>query len=195
MKTKFISKLKAIKSLQNKFICLDVETYIKDSVLTVFCISIYDGKNTKSFFLTDYKNSEELIISALESILIRKYNGYNIYIHNMAKFDIIFLMKYLVKLGSLDPIIHNDRIISINLNYGKNNEYQIHFRDSYLILLASLMKLCKSFKTETQKTIFPYLFINENNLDYIGEVPDFKFFDNKITIEEYNKYKQKFNNN
>ena len=193
MKTKFISKLKQLKNFKNKFIAFDIETYVKDSILIVFCISIYDGENKKSFFLSDYKNPEDLIIAALKSIMIRKYNGYNIYIHNMAKFDIIFIMKYLVKVGSVNPIIHNGRIISINLNYGKNNDYQLHFRDSYLLLLNSLMKLCKSFRVETSKSVFPYLFVNENNLDYIGSVPDIKYFDNKISPIEYNKYKSNYN--
>ena len=191
MKSKFISKLSQIKNLNNKFITLDVETYIKDSILIVYCISIFDGKNISSYYLSDFKNSEELIISALNSILIRKYNGYNVYIHNLAKFDIIFLLKYLVKLGSVNPVIHNDRIISINFNCGKNNEYQIQFRDSYLLLLNSLAKLCKSFKVENPKSIFPYFFVNENNLNYIREVPDFRYFI-KISKNEYQNYKTKF---
>jgi len=58
--------------------------------------------------------------------MLRKYNGYNVYVHNLAKFDIIFLLKYLTKLGSVHPIIHNGRIICINLNYGKDNEYQFN---------------------------------------------------------------------
>jgi len=132
-------------------------------------------------------------MTALKSIMIRKYNKSNVYIHNMAKFDIIFLLKYLVKLGSVSPIIHNDRIISIDFNFGKNNKYQIQFKDSYLLLLSSLRKLCKSFKVENSKSIFPHLFVNKNNLDYIGEVPDFKFFDGKL--EDYDNYKSKFNGN
>jgi hypothetical protein len=193
MKTKFISKLSTTKNLKNNFITLDVETYIKDSILLVYCISIFDGINTKTFFLNDYKNHEDLIITALKAIMIRKYNRTNVYIHNLAKFDIIFLLKYLVKLGSVQPIIHNQRIICINFNFGKNGEYQLQFRDSYLILLNSLMKLCKSFRVENSKSLFPHSFVNENNLNYIGEVPDFKYF-NKITLAEYNKYKANFNN-
>jgi hypothetical protein len=192
MKNKFISKLKPLKKFDNKFITFDIETYIKDSVLHVFCISTYDGQNIKSFFLTDYKNQEELIITALKSILLRKYNGYNVYMHNLAKFDIIFLLKYLVTLGLVKPIIHNDRIISINLNYGLNNNYRLQFRDSYLILLSSLMKLCKSFKVETSKSVFPYLFVNENNLNYEGKIPDYRYFDNRISKLDYEKYRLKF---
>jgi hypothetical protein len=168
MKTKFISKISKSKNLTNNFITLDIETYIKDKILIPFCVSIYDGKNINNFYLTDYKNVDELIFTALNSIMIRKYNGYNIYMHNMAKFDIIFLFKYLLKLGLVHPVIHNNRIISIEFNYGKNNEYQIKFRDSLLLLLNSLSKLSKSFKVENGKSIFPYTFVNENNLNYVG---------------------------
>jgi hypothetical protein len=48
---------------------------------------------------------------------------------------------------------------------------------------------------ETQKSIFPFLFVNENNLDYIGDIPDFKYFGNKISKNEYQDYISKFNNN
>jgi DNA polymerase type B, organellar and viral len=134
IKTKFISKLKTTKNLKNNFITFDIETYIKDNILIPFCISIFDGKSKKSFILNDFKNPEELILTALKSIMIRKYNRSNVYIHNMAKFDIIFLLKYLVKLGTVNPIIHKDRIISINFNFGKNGEYQLQFKDSLNIL-------------------------------------------------------------
>jgi hypothetical protein len=195
IKSKFISKIPKSNKLINKFITLDIETYIKDNILIPFCISIYDGKRTSSYFLSDYKNPEDLIITALNSLLVRKYNGYNIYIHNMAKFDIIFLLKYLVKLGSVKPIIHNNRIISINLNFGKNLEYRIQFKDSYLILLASLAKLTKGFGVKTLKSIFPFLFVNKDNLNCIGSTPDFKYFGNKIKLADYNEYKNKFDNN
>jgi hypothetical protein len=194
-KSKFISKLSKSKNLINNFITLDIETYIKNNELIPYCISIYDGNRTNSYFITDFNNPADLIITALNSILVRKYNGYNIYIHNMAKFDIIFLFKYLVKLGNVDPVIHNGRMISININYGKDLAYKIQFKDSYLLLLDSLAKLTKGFKVNTQKSIFPFLFVNENNFNYIGPVPYFKYFGNKITLAEYNEYKNKFNNN
>jgi DNA polymerase type B, organellar and viral len=118
-----------------------------------------------------------MILDALQSIMIRKYNGYNVYMHNMAKFDIIFLFKYLLKLGVVQPRIHNDRLIFIEFNFGKNNEYQIKFKDSLLLLLRSLNTLSKSFKVDNGKTVFPIFFVNEDNLDYIGEVPNIKYFD------------------
>jgi hypothetical protein len=194
-KSKSISILEKSKNLINNFITLDIETFVQNNKLVPFCISIYDGKTAKSFFYTDFPNSEQMILTALKSILIRKYNGYNVYMHNMAKFDIIFLLKHLIKLSSVQPIIHNGRIISIYLNFGKDLKYSIQFKDSYLILISSLLKLTKGFRVDMIKSIFPFLFVNENNLDYIGNVPEIKYFGNKIELTDYNEYKSKFNKN
>jgi len=48
-KTKFISKLAQTKNLNNNFITLDIETYIKDGILIPYVISIYDGKMEFTF--------------------------------------------------------------------------------------------------------------------------------------------------
>jgi hypothetical protein len=194
IKTKFITKTAKINKLTNNFLTLDIETFIKDNILIPYCISIYDGKKINNFFISDYTNVDELIITALKSIMIRKYHGYNVYMHNMAKFDIIFLFKYLIKLGIVKPIIHNDRIITINFQFGENNEYKIKFRDSLLLLLQSLDTLSKSFNVNNSKSVFPIFFVNDNNLEYNGEVPDIKYF-NKINKKDYENYKSKFNNN
>jgi hypothetical protein len=61
-------------------------------------------------------------------------------------------------------------------------------------LLSSLIKLCKSFNVKNPKSIFPHLFVNENNLNYIGPVPDIKYF-NGISKEDYLKYCNQFDNN
>jgi DNA polymerase type B, organellar and viral len=160
--------------------------------LTPYCISIYDGKNINNFYLSDYDNVDNMILTALKSIMIRKYNGFNLYMHNMAKFDIIFLFKYLLKLGLVHPVIHNNRIISIDFNYGPNNKYQIKIRDSLLLLLNSLHKLCKSFSVENPKIIFPIFFVNESNLNYIGEIPDIKYFKD-IDLKSYKNYISNYN--
>ena len=77
------------------------------------------------------------------------------------------------------------------INYGKNNEYQIQFKDSYLILLKSLNELSQAFKVDNGKSVFPHKFINKNNFNYIGEVPDIKYFF-KINKIDYQNYKIKF---
>jgi len=56
-----------------------------------------------------------------------------------------FLLKYLIKIAHVQPVIHNGRIISLTINYGKIMKYQLEFKDSYLILLNSLSRLTKNF--------------------------------------------------
>lgn len=193
IKTKFITKKTKIKNIVNKFITLDIETFVSNNTLVPYLICFYDGKNIYSFGLWDYKNPEMMILDCLKSIFIRKYNGYSIYIHNMAKFDIIFLLKYLVKIVFVQPIIHNGRIISLTINFGENNKYKIEIKDSYLLLLASLAKLTTGFGVKNVKSIFPHFFVNENNLDYVGTAPDIKYF-TEVSKKDYNEYKSNFYN-
>jgi len=186
---KFITKLNLSNEIQNKFITFDIETYIKNGIHIPYCICWYDGENYYSYYLSDFNNSLDMIIQAIKDIMIKKYDNYKIYIHNLSNFDAIFLLKILAGMGFCKPIIHHDNIISIQFNF---NGYTVTFRDSQQILTASLRKLAKSFGVDTQKSIFPYSFVNENNLDYIGPIPDFKYFDG-ISSLDYNCYIENYN--
>jgi hypothetical protein len=189
--TKFIQPLLQQDKLNEKIISMDIETYIKNGVHIPYCINFYDGIIKSSYFITDFKNYEDMIINCIKDIMVRKYDNHKVYIHNLAGFDGIFLLKILAKLGHCQPTIHNDNIISIQFNY---KDYIILFKDSHQMLNVSLRILAKAFGVDTQKSIFPYTFVNENNLDYIGAVPEFKYFDD-ISLAEYNEYKANFNNN
>src|SRR6267142_1495768 len=185
-----IIKFIDFKLSENKFVRIieNKKYYFENNKQILF------SKENNSKFIRVLPKSNKLANNFI-TLDIETYIKNNVLMHNIAKFDIIFLLKHLVKLGDVTPIIHNGRIISINLNFGKNLEYRLQFKDSYLILLASLDKLTKGFIVETLKSIFPFLFVNEDNLDYIGEVPEFKYFYNNIKLSEYNNYISKFYNN
>lgn len=117
---------------------------------------------------------------------------YIIYLDLMVYFFFIlffFLLKILANLGECSPIIHNDKIISITFWL---NNYVVTFKDSKQMLNVSLRNLSKSFSVETQKSILPYSFVTESNLNYIGQIPDFKFFDG-ISSLDYNCYVENYN--
>ena len=61
-----------------------------------------------------------------------------------------------------------------------------------VVPVVELELTSKSFSIDTPKSIFPYLFVNENNLNYKGSVPLIKYFDNKISLPEYINYKSRF---
>jgi hypothetical protein len=170
---------------------MDIETQTINNVMTPYAICLFYGINKLSFYLTDYKDYNDMLIHAINSIMKRKYNGYKVYVHNLSNFDGIFILKALsvIKYSSLKPIIKDDKIIDIKIIFGK---YNISFRDSLLMLPTSLRKLAIQFNVDN-KTIFPYNFVNNKcntniDLNYIGKVPSFKYFID-ITIEQYNNYK------
>ena len=188
----FIKQLHPAKNINEKFIAMDIETYNHGGVLKPYCVGVYGENLCKSFYLSDYKNQEELLKDSVNSLLSEEYNGYKIYIHNLSNFDGIFLMKILFGLGKVSPIINEGRIVSIDLEVAlENKNIKITFRDSYQILTSSLESLAKSFNLEN-KGLFPYDYVTPDNLDYVGSVPSISFF-KEISIDEYEKYCDKFN--
>nr|WVH37941.1 DNA polymerase [Dichomitus squalens] len=168
--------------LIKKFLVMDLETYNLNGKLIPYAVSIYNGHKYHFFYLTDYENSTQMLIAAIKTLMLRRYHGYKVYLHNFSNFDGIFLINILNELSENISIKrHNDKFIEIKFlfNAGK---YKLYFRDSLLMLPVSLRKLALQFNVGG-KGIFPYDFVNSNNLDYTGPVPDIKYFSDISEIE------------
>lgn len=183
---------------------MDLKTNKVNTIMEPFCVSIYyvdsDGlERVSSFYLRDYSNSDSMLEAAIESLLTSRLDGYKVYLHNFSNFDAVFLIRILSNLGSkVRPIIRDGRIINIAVDFGvskySKTKYTLHFRDSYLLLPASLKDLAVNFNIGTNKGIYPYSFVNNPDvkLNYKGPIPEFKYYDG-ITIEQYNEiYKSKY---
>lgn len=179
--------------LNESILTMDIETIGiiegKREILNPYLISWYDGKRDKShsYFISD-GDVKGTVIRVMKDICIRKYKGYNIYLHNFSKFDAMFLIKYLVTIGDCNPVIHKSKIISFGFKPNWKKDLTVTFYDSYLLLNSSLKNLCKSFSVDNPKSIFPFKL---NDINYEGSVPDFNLFEG-VTLEEYNNYKQNF---
>ena len=198
IKSNFIKKTSKDKNIMNKFIItLDIETRNMNNVLEPYLICFYDGNKKHSFFLSDYNSVNDMILDCFKNLLIPKYNNKIIYIHNLSLFDGIFLLNPLsdfIKSYKELNIIKKDNNL-ILLQYNNEDNFKIKFMDSLLLLPLSLKALAKTFNKENdQKDIFPYSFVDTTDLNYVGQVPDFKYFNN-ITIQDYNDYCSRFNNN
>ncbi len=69
--------------------------------------------------------------------------------------------------SQVKPIIKDGKFINLEVYFKLNHKtYKIIFRYSYLLLPSSLSKLSKAFNVLNQKGIFPYSFVNENNLNF-----------------------------
>ena len=178
--------------LKEKFITMDLETRIINNKMEVFHISLYDGKQFTNYYLKDFISSEDMLKASILNLLIRKYHGYKVYLHNFSNFDGVFLLKHMANLTSNIEIIMKDiKIISLKIKYG-NNKYNLTFRDSFLLLPSSLKKLAKSFNVE-DKLNFPFKILNNVELDYKGQVPEYTNFEN-LNYIEYLEYVKKYNN-
>lgn len=188
-KTKPIKELNIDTKLDDKVITMDLETRVDNDTHIPYCVGVFTGNEKLSFYLSDYKNSNHMLSQAIKSIFTSKYKNYKVYLHNLSNFDGIFLLKIMKDIGIIDPIINNGRIISLTLTL---DNCKLTFLDSYQLLPSSLRSLAKSFGVE-EKGIFPYKFlVNTNNdINYIGDVPDFKYFDG-VSINEYDTYLETF---
>lgn len=186
-KTKFIKPLKLHENISTKIMTMDLETKVINNIMNVYSCSIYDGINTLSYY---FNSTENILKNALLFIFTRKYDGYRIYFHNFAQFDIVFLINILIELcDEVKPIKNNGKYIEIKVKY-KN--YRYYFRDSYLMLKLSLDDLSK-YSLGLRKGLFPYDFVNIVDLNYIGELPSKEYFNN-ITDQEYDNYSKEFIN-
>ena len=68
------------------------------------------------------------LIKYVKTIKTKENNKFSIYLHNLANFDGIFLIKILSKLGEVRPIIHKGRLVFISFRYKK---VTLVFKDSY----------------------------------------------------------------
>jgi hypothetical protein len=213
IKCKFIEKIKPHKTPNNKVITMDLETREINKRLEPVCVSIYDGKITKTFWIQDYSSSREMLEASIKYLLIRKYYGYKLYLHNFSYFDGVFLLKVLADMPIINLtkiLIRDGRILQLVVQFGKvenktksGSAYKgsITIHDSLLILPSSLDKLSKVFKCES-KGMFPLKFINNphTSLSFVGNVPGINYFyhPDPITqrkaylgwLEKYHKYIQ-----
>jgi DNA polymerase type B, organellar and viral len=206
-KCNYMTKINRHIKRSDKFIVMDLETREIDKFMSPICLSLYDGKDLRSFYLLDFSNSNDMLEAGIKYIMRRKYSGYRVYLHNFSNFDSIFLLNILCNLSDdIKPIIRNGQFIDLKFKWCKTqnnlsnnnkkvlkNKLSLYFRDSYLLLPSSLDKLSRNFNTDIKKGIFPFNFINKDsiNLDYVGPVPELKYFNN-LKIEDYISYYQSF---
>jgi hypothetical protein len=102
------------------------------------------------------------------------------YSFNGSRFDNLFIY---AELYNREP--HTKYCFAGNsIKYIKYNN--INFFDIALFYnLGSLRNTSKAFGLQEEKGVFPYKFVNTDNLNYIGGVPELKYWNSK---KDYNKY-------
>jgi hypothetical protein len=123
---KYFTNLSKCKGLTRNYITMDLETKCINGNLIPYCVSIFDGNKTYSFYIDEYDSSENMLRASILFILKRKFNKHRVYLHNFSYFDGILLMKIisdLVDAEKILPVIRDNRIINLRVEYEpeKNN--------------------------------------------------------------------------
>ena len=169
----------------------DIETYTEGQELIPYACGFYDGEKCYRFYLTNYDDPNAMLIDCIQSMLLPKYFGYTVYVHNLGKFDVLFILRLVYNKFRVEKLLAIDKdIISLTV-YGPKirgrNITKLVFRDSLRLLPSSLRSLGDSFNVKVTKGIFPYNFVNKDNLKYKGEIPNIRYYNQDCeTLKKYN---------
>lgn len=185
---------------------IDLETYKDGNIPKVYALGFYTKLDAQAviFYIDKGKaknRSHRLLLQCFDRILTDKYTRHTWYIHNFGGFDASFIIKVLIDYNKsqkddvyLIKVTHRkDKLLRLYVSkkIGKNT-YTITIVDSYNILSHSLDKLCSTFNSEVTKGIFPYKFMTNKALFYVGVKPSIDYWDidenvNKDSFVVYNE--------
>jgi hypothetical protein len=197
LKSKLIKTQSRDTKYDDKIGSFDIECYLdgKDKFVSYSCKWKTD-KNSKEYYLTDYKNYEEMFEQCFKD-MFENCNGYTMYAHNLSSFDGILILKTIYKNFKVRSRFKDNKLMTFILSKivkvnGKKKTQRFNFNCSLKLLPLSLEKLIKSLNIDTQKLSFPYKFVNKDNLDYIGPIPSYEFYDDSGVLDsvKHEKYLQ-----
>jgi hypothetical protein len=143
----------------------DIESYEKDSTVVPYCICFSLNNKIHFFYVEKNKN---IVIESLNCIVNENNEKYiEIFIHNL-NFDGMLIINEISK----SKIQYNIMAVKTSIYFleifymGK----VVKFRCSYKILPLSLRSIGEI--ENYNKKFFPYKFVNENTVNYVGEIPN-----------------------
>lgn len=154
-------------SLNNKIGTLDFETFGTNLGLgyhQVYAAGFAIKNKTELFYIEQGETSENFVNRFFWSIFMNyDLNDYTIYVHNLGRFDSLFILKSLSlnKDVTLTPVWKDNSILQLTVSlYGT----KIILLDSLQLIPESLENILESFSSSVQKGKFPYNFVNKTKL-------------------------------
>jgi hypothetical protein len=152
------------------FLVLDIESKDgpsqKKGFTRPFMVGLYDGVSytplfdtTKGYWKERWYYEGGCVDRAMRMILTRKYRGWHIYAHNAGRFDYLFLLPWLMRVGQdyglqfcIIPVASSIQVLDIWMPHASDQAFKKHnvwrFLDSYRLMPMSLAKAAKAFGME-----------------------------------------------
>lgn len=178
-------------SFSDRIYAYDIESFldiqsenalqINHNIAMIVCSPIYESSNSSSNQKSNSSNNNQIsvfykaidFISFLDSFQEHTY----FYAHNGKSYDSVLILHELYKNGKKpDKLIKNGNKI-ILMKYRN-----ITFLDSINHINGSLRSIVKNLEVSSNavfsnnKGFFPYTFFTSDNKDYVGPIPDKKYF-------------------
>jgi len=174
---------------------LDLETFtVDESGLQQTYAGGWMCDNEKQLFASK-DSAENVIILIIDSIFKyltdNKKKNISIYAHNLGRFDAVELIKGV----SVDDRYEvkgiwkreENKLLSLKIIQVKSRK-SVTLLDSISFFgFNSLKNTLKSYDIKVTKGIFPYSFVNKDNLNYVGHKPEKKFYSDYLTQAEYDR--------
>ena len=184
----------------NRIGSFDIETYVDEyGIPKTYAVGYYAKDSMNIFYIEKDFDSEKLLVKCLDSIMCSKFNGFVFYVHNLGRYDSIFLLKVIVDMCSKNPDIYqlntlfrNEKALYIKITkiVGKF-KFTVKLVDSINFLSASLKKLSIAFECDIKKGVFPYSFVKKNTIFYTGNKPNIKYYKDIDTQKNMKKEEYK----
>jgi hypothetical protein len=141
--------------------------------------------------------------SALHEFLVfllkdkKTFKGYTVIAHNLRGFDGVLVLKHLLQNGICPEMINNgQKIMTMTIK-----TCNVRFIDSFNFLPMGLAKLPKAFGLDCgNKGYFPHFFNTVANQNYVGPLPDQRFYgsdtmskEDKASFEKWYQQQQQGN--
>lgn len=67
-----------------------------DGTSRVYTLGFYTKHGCKTFYINNKFDSNELVLRCRDSMLTAQHSGTTFYVHNLGRYDVIFLLKILI---------------------------------------------------------------------------------------------------
>ena len=159
------NKCYSCKTYTEKYIFYDFETTQETGTHIVNYAHAWDFNNDEWTF--------DNIDDFCKFFFTEERKGYTFIAHNAKGYDAQFILKYCVENGVKPYCVYaGTKIMSMTVK-----EYKIRFIDSINFVASALSSFPKTFGLkELKKGYFPHFFNKPNNQNYIGPIPNKKYY-------------------
>jgi hypothetical protein len=171
----------------------DIETYTDEKTQAIsYCICLSNGETFYGedciYKFCEYLNSIKTIKDFTKTRANKKGQKIYIYGFNNSRFDNLLIFNTLLDNNDGSKLEYTIAGSAI-----KRIKYaNIQIFDLSLYYAGTLSDVVTSFKLKQKKGVFPYKFVNKNNLDYVGDIPALEYWNNEDDMNYYKKQYKTF---